>query len=88
VVTSATAHPGFILGQAGGAEVLDADVMGRVDGASDTAGDRVQFDADESHPDRGVGKEVADAAPRFEDRRIIGYAETGKGLVDGPDDDG
>src|SRR5665213_2449026 len=64
------------------AEVLDTDVGVRMARPGDPAGYAVQFDADKTHPFRGVAHEIADAAARFQDRGLGGDAKASDASVD------
>jgi len=56
--------------------------------ASDTAGEGIQFDADEPHALRCQAHESPGAAARLEDRGIRSDPQAGKCFVHGPDYDG
>ena len=62
------------LGQPGVAEILDADVLAGVQGLGDPPGGRVQLDADETRPLRGLAHEIARTAAGLQDRGIAGHA--------------
>ena len=64
-----------VLGQAGVAEVFDADVVAGVQHAGDPSGEAVELHADEAHARRGLGHEVADAAARLQDGGLGGHAQ-------------
>ncbi len=75
-----------VFGQAGIAEVLDADVLVGVQRFGDTTRNAVQFHADETHSVRPLTHKVADAAAGFEDGCISGNSEAGDTRMDGRDD--
>ena len=75
-------------GQPAVAEILDADVLARMQRPSDAAGNRIQLDADEAHSRRGHAHEIARAAARLQHGRRRRNAQAGKGVVHGGDDGG
>ena len=75
-----------VLGQLGVAEILDADVVFGVKKLCDSAGDRVQFDANEMRPTLPLAHEIADPTTRFQDGGTVRNAQAGDSLVDGGND--
>ena len=75
-----------VLGQAGVAEVFDADVVAGVQHAGDPSGEAVELHADEAHACGGLGDEVADAAAGLQHGGIGGHAQVREGRVHRLDD--
>src|SRR5581483_9838672 len=73
------------LGQARVPEILDADVLARMECPGNAARDAVQLDADIVHPFAALAHEASDAAAWLQDGGTLGNAEAGKGLVHGGD---
>src|SRR5579871_10207 len=76
-----------ICGQLRVAETLDADVVARMKGLGNAAGDGVQLDADEARPRLSVSHEIADAAAGFQHGGVSGDAQAGNRAVYGVDDE-
>jgi hypothetical protein len=77
-----------VLGQDGIAEILDADVVRRVEGPGDAPGERVELDADEAHALRRVRDEITGAAAGLQHGGFWGDAQVLKRRVHGPDHQG
>ena len=62
------------LGQLRIAEAFDPDVVPRMKGSGNPAGNRIEFDADEALFARSSADEISDAAAGLQDGGIVGYA--------------
>ena len=74
---------GVQFGQAGVAEILDADVVTGVQRLGDPAGDAVEFNPDEAVALRGMGHEIADTCPRLQYMGMGRYAKAAQSFVHG-----
>ena len=77
-----------VLGQAGIAEVFDADVLAGVNCFRNPPRDGIHFNADEACIRRAISHEIAGAASRFQNGCFLGHAQAADSLVDRLDDSG